>query len=278
MTDSEIRRIEIAASCRDTDSIPKVALAGSIQKSADGTILQTMHNGLKVLADAYYNQFNTEIVTRLRGHHEPQEEKAFHEVLKRIADGGVMIELGAYWGYYSLWFHTAIARATNYLIEPVADNLMVGQRNFQLNGFQGHFKRALIGKEERLKDDPPTITIDGFVQRGSLERIAILHADIQGHEYEMLLGAADSLQKRRFEFVFISSHGFRIHAQCLRFLRKCGYRIICEHTPGESYAVDGLIVATVDKEVSSVTITKRYAGCCEWVKSSVCRMMSHIPF
>ena len=277
MTDSEIRRIEIAASCRDIDSIPKVDLAGSVEKKADGTLLQTMHNGVKVLADTYYKRFNTEIVKRLRGHHEPQQEKAFYEVLKRIADGGVMIELGAYWGYYSLWFHKTIALATNYLIEPAADNLLVGQRNFQLNGFNGHFQRALIGKEESLDDDPPTVTVDGFVQRERLERVAILHSDIQGHEYEMLLGATDSLQKRRFEFVFISTHGHRVHAQCLRFLRKCGYLVICEHTPGESYAVDGLIVATVDREMAPVTVSRRYAGLREWVKSSVCRMMSHIP-
>ncbi len=278
MTDSENRRIEIAACCRDADSIPKVASAGSVEKGTDGTIVQTMHNGIKVLADTYYNQFNTEIVKRLRGHHEPQEEKAFHEVLKRIGDGGVMIELGAYWGYYSLWFHKTIAWAINYLIEPVADNLIVGQRNFQLNGFKGHFSRALIGKEENLKDDPPIITIDGFVQREALERIAILHADIQGHEYEMLLGATDSVQKRRFEFVFISSHGFRVHARCLGFLRKYGYRIICEHTPGESYAVDGFIAATVDREMGSVRISRRYGGFREWVKSFGCRVMSHLPF
>ena len=277
MTDSEIRRIEIAASCRDVDSIPKVDLAGSVEKKADGTLVQTMHNGVKVLADTYYNRFNTEIVKRLRGHHEPQQEKAFYEVLKRIADGGVMIELGAYWGYYSLWFHKTIALATNYLIEPAADNLLVGQRNFRLNGFNGHFQRALIGKEESLDDDPPTVTVDGFVQREGLERVAILHSDIQGHEYEMLLGATDSLQKRRFEFVFISTHGYRVHAQCLRFLRKCGYRVICEHTPGESYAVDGLIVETLDREMAPVTVSRRYAGFREWVKSSVCRMMSHIP-
>jgi hypothetical protein len=44
MTDSEIRRIHIAASCRDVDSISKVDLAGSVEKKADGTFLQTMHN------------------------------------------------------------------------------------------------------------------------------------------------------------------------------------------------------------------------------------------
>lgn len=236
-----------------------------------------MHNGIKVLADLYYDQFNTEIVKRLRGHHEPQEEKAFYEVLKRIKDGGVMIELGAYWGYYSLWFHRAIQKATNYLIETVADNLQIGQRNFELNGFDGHFSRALIGKTEKLSDDPPTITVDGFVRREGLERIAILHADIQGHEYEMLLGATDCLRNCRFQFVFISSHGFRVHAQCLGLLRRHGFHIICEHTPGESFAVDALIAATTDTGMKPFRISRRYAGFYQWMKSLACRVMSHFP-
>ena len=69
MTDIENHRIEIAASCRDADYIPKVALAGSVKAGADGVTLQIMHNGIKVLADAYYDRFNTEIVRRLMGHH-----------------------------------------------------------------------------------------------------------------------------------------------------------------------------------------------------------------
>ena len=277
MTDVEIRRIKIAASCRDADHIPKVSLAGSVQKGDDGITWQIMHNGIKVLADAYYDRFNTEIVKRLRGHHEPQEEKVFHEVIKQIRPGGVMIELGAYWGYYSLWFHKDIVGSTNYLVESIAENLTVGQRNFQLNGFEGHFRRGLIGKAEKLTAKPPIITIDGFIRREALERVAILHADIQGHEYEMLLGAKASIRQGLIEFIFISSHGFRVHAQCLRFLRKYGYRIICEHTPAESFAVDGLIVATSGRDVATVAITKRHTGVRGWVKSFVCRLISRIP-
>jgi hypothetical protein len=67
------------------------------------------------MASKFWRTPTTEIVKRLWGHHEPQEEKVFHEVLKQIRPGGVMIELGAYWGYYSLWFHKNIVRATNYL-------------------------------------------------------------------------------------------------------------------------------------------------------------------
>ena len=277
MTNPEKLRVEIAASCRDADYIPKVPMAGSVVPSADGANLQIMHNGIKVLADAYYDRFNTEIVKRLGGHHEPQEERAFYEVLKRIRPGSVMIELGAYWGYYSLWFHHEISASTNYLLEAVAENLKVGQRNFELNGFEAHFIHALVGKTENRNISPPVLTIDGLVQRAALKKIAILHADIQGHEYEMLLGAKNSLENKRFDFIFISSHGLKIHSQCLSYLRKNSYRIICDHTTYESFSVDGLIVATVYQDMPVITVSKKRTNFGDRIKSFVCRLTSRFP-
>jgi hypothetical protein len=37
-----------------------------------------------------------------RGVHEPLEEFVFQEVLKRLPEACAMIELGAYWGHYSM--------------------------------------------------------------------------------------------------------------------------------------------------------------------------------
>ena len=48
------QRVAVTLRCRDADSIPKVPGAGSIQREPDGTRIQLMHNGLKVLADGYY--------------------------------------------------------------------------------------------------------------------------------------------------------------------------------------------------------------------------------
>jgi hypothetical protein len=46
-----------------------------------------------------------------------------------------MIELGSFWAFYSLWFHAVVPLATNYMIEPVLQNLNYGRTNFELNGF-----------------------------------------------------------------------------------------------------------------------------------------------
>jgi hypothetical protein len=119
MGEREVRwRVETAAACRDADFIPKVPNAAQVRVDEAGNRVQVMHNGLLVLADGYYGRFITEIIERLRGHHEPQEEKVFCEVLKAVPAGSTMIELGAYWAYYSLWFQQAVPNARNFLIEP----------------------------------------------------------------------------------------------------------------------------------------------------------------
>ena len=63
-----------------------------------------MHNGLRVLYGRYYGSWVNEIISQLKGVHEPQEERVFYEVLKHIPAGATMVEAGCYWGYYSMWF------------------------------------------------------------------------------------------------------------------------------------------------------------------------------
>ena len=275
MTKQGIDRVELAVICRDADDIPKVQDAGMVLCDSNGQAIQLMHNGIQVIANGYYGRFNTEIVKRLGGHHEPQEERVFHEVLKLVKAGAVMIELGAYWSYYSLWFHQSISGAINYMVEPVAESLEARKKNFVLNGFQGHFIHALVGDIQSLESQPPTITIDGLAKKEGLTKIEILHADIQGHEYAMLLGAKDLLRSKLVRFIFISTHGFKVHAKCLGFLRKRGYAIIAEHTPAESYSLDGLIVACVDSNIGKVEVTRKPQNIIERTKSLACRYLSY---
>ena len=126
MTEKEIKRVEEAVSCPDSAYIPKVPDAGRVRVDDKGNRHQLMHNGVVVSADGYYGEFNTRIVELLKGHHEPQEEKAFYEVLKAIPPRSTMIELGSYWAYYSLWFHKAVEGARNFMIEPAKAPLECG--------------------------------------------------------------------------------------------------------------------------------------------------------
>jgi hypothetical protein len=80
-----------------------------------------MHNGIKVYTDSHYGDFNVKIIEKLKGVHEPQEEKVFYEVLKSINEGGKMLELGAFWAYYSLLFNKEVKNAQIFLVEPVLE-------------------------------------------------------------------------------------------------------------------------------------------------------------
>ena len=250
-----------------------------------GKRVQVMHNGLLVAADGYYGEFVTQIIERMKGHHEPQEEKAFHEVLKAVAPGSTMIELGCYWAYYSLWFQKAVKNARNFMIEPAKAALECGRRNFQLNGMQGDFTLARIGRTSSpnwqasaastAKTEAPTICVQDFVRAKGIEKLTLLHSDIQGFEYGMLQGCGDLITGRQIEFVFVSTHNLKVHFQCLKYLTGAGYTIVAEHTPKESYSDDGLIVAAASPgAVPAVQVSKRPISMRLKLKTAAFRLLS----
>ena len=185
------KRIDDVLACEDNQYIPRVSDAGKYEDNA-----QIMYNGIKVLLGSYYSTGDHiggqhKLLEANKGVHEPQEERVFHEVVKHIPEGGTMIELGAFWSFYSMCFNKEVRNAKNYMIEPVAENLYCGKRNFALNHMKGDFTQAYLGK---TSDSPwnsiKTVCIDDFVNKKKIEHIHILHSDIQGFEYEMLQGAS----------------------------------------------------------------------------------------
>lgn len=271
------RRILIAASCHDSDSIPKVPHAGEV--FADSAFrYQLMHNGVRVIEGCYYGNWMTELIRLLKGHHEPQEERVFHEVLKYLPPRATMVELGSFWGYYSLWFRQAISNATNYLIEPDPNNLAAGKLNFQINSAEGHFFQFSVGRKplearpflcesDRVERPVAETSIDDFVSFAGVNRIDVLLADVQGVELPMLEGAIESINQGKIRFLFLSTHHHSIsgealtHQRCLQFLHDRRAHIIAAHNVIESYSGDGLIVASFDEQdqqIPEIEISRNY--------------------
>ncbi len=240
------KRMLLTLSCDDCEYIPKVPNAGKIFKT-DGVSYQLMHNGVKILENCYYGSKNstwmTNIIMGLRGHHEPQEEKVFYEILKSIPSDAIMLELGSYWAYYSMWFGKTIPNATNYLIEPCKSNLSIGKRNFELNNLTGKFFHGYAGraKPNQFKG-VKRFSIDTFLEEQNIPHLNILHSDIQGGELEMLKDCRQSIDLGKIDYFFVSTHSEKLHLDCLNFLKKNNLMIIAEHSPAESYSYDGLIV------------------------------------
>lgn len=122
-----LQRTLMTITCRDSDHIPKVANAGRTVMW-EGERVQIMHNGIKVVYGGYNGDWMAHIIRGLQGHHEPQEEAIFHTLLRYIRNRGLMIELGAYWGYYAQWFLHEIPESTAICIEPDPSNLVLVQR------------------------------------------------------------------------------------------------------------------------------------------------------
>lgn len=247
---SDAERVQLTVSCRDCDAIPKVAGAGEC--FGDSLQFQRMHNGVVVGRGRYHGDWMTEIISTLRGHHEPQEEKVFAAVLPHIPSGGCMLELGSFWAYYSMWFHQQIQGARCFCVEPIPARRAVGEDHFRLNQMKGTFlhgfagrtsdPRAVFADFDGRTSDVAMMSVDDLMGRFDLERLDLLHADIQGAESDMLIGADRALQRHRIGYLFISTHGDE-HERCETRLAECGYRIVAAHSVLESFSADGLIVA-----------------------------------
>lgn len=238
-TDSEWnKRINDAARCRDNQHIPRLDNAGLIEGNT-----QVMHNGVRIKLGSYYGYGYSFLFQQNKGVHEPQEERVFHEVLKYIPEGGIMLELGAFWAFYSMWFHKEVKQAVNYMLEPDYLNLLKGKANFKLNGYKGHFLHAYAGKDALNKGPIPTITVDEFMKKNGLRKLDVLHSDIQGEELNMLNGAKRTFEAGLIDFVFISTHSNELHSECSAFLLQYGFEIIASADLNETFSVDGVLVA-----------------------------------
>lgn len=251
------QRLKDVTSSPDLSRIKRVPNAGKIVGND-----QIMHNGLIVgLGSFYGEEFHQKVIYYGQGVHEPQEEYIYGEVLKHIKPGSCMLELGAYWGFYSMWFQKEIANAKTILVEPDMVNLQMGRLNYLLNGFKGHFLQGFLGDKPGGLNllSAPVLTVDEIFKTEQISHLHMLHSDIQGAEYQMLLGAKNSFKNRLIDYCFISTHSNQVHDNCLKFLKDHNYFIISEYNLTESYSADGLIAAR-RKElegIGEVKISKR---------------------
>jgi hypothetical protein len=247
------KRIEDVLVCPDNKHIVRVKDAGRILSQR-----LIMHNGIMVHPLSYYNKYVLKMLIDNKGVHEPQEEKAFQEVLKYIPENGLMIELGSYWSFYSLWFNKAIKGAKNFMVEPNPICLQSGKSNFRINKMEGTFINGFIGREYK-KAGIPTFSLDFLVKKYNITHIHILHADIQGSELEMLFGSKRAIDNGLISYFFISTHSDDLHCKCIDFLIGNKFDIISSATCSQSYSVDGLIVAKAHfiSEPGSIDISLR---------------------
>jgi len=89
------------------------------------------------------------------------------------------------------------------------------------------------------------LQVDRFLTGRQLERINILHVDIQGYEVEMLEGCGRSLAERYIDYLFVSTHSQAIHEHIMAKINKFGYRVeVSSDFDHETTSNDGLVFAS----------------------------------
>jgi len=249
------QRLNDILSSEDNIFIPRVANAGELIKGK-----QIMHNGLKIYVGSYYGPEYTVVLSKNKGVHEPQEERVFNEVLNSMPIGATMLEMGAFWSFYSMWFNSKVEGAKNYMVEPDEFNLGQGKRNFRLNKMKGEFIKAFIDKESSIDNGIVTLSVDEIIEKNNIPFLDMLHSDIQGFEYNMLQGAIKSIADNRIGYVFISTHSNEVHYQCEDFLKQHNFLILSSADLSQSYSEDGLIVAvakTYKNIIQPISISRK---------------------
>ncbi len=283
----DLARTLLTISCTDCASIPKVPNAGTIVVE-DGQPWQLMHNGLKVAAGAYHGDWMAHIIRSLRGHHEPQEELVYSEIIRRAKHNSLIVELGSFWSYYSMWFVKDVPGSTAVCVEPDGFNLTVGVRNAAANELANRlrFINAAIGdssrpislecETERVTKTIKCLDMKALIDTINGQSIEVLHIDAQGAELGFLTSMRGGGQLANYvRFAVISTHHHSIsgstttHSDCISILRQLGAHVLVEHSVEESFSGDGLIVASfqeIDSRFKMPKISKNSADKNLWLE------------
>lgn len=216
--------------------IRRVPEAGYVDKN--GHVV--LHNGHRVPIRgelAYYDDFSDILIIN-RGVHEPLEEYCFQEMLTKIdSESPVMIELGAYWAHYSMWLMQAFPKSKCFMVEPDRKNLECGKNNLRINNYEGEFVNAFVGHNG--------FQLDAFTSERKIESLDVLHSDIQGYEVEMLQGAKRFLSEHGAKYIYVSTHGERLHATVVDTLKGFGYRVeVSSDFETHTTSYDGFVLAS----------------------------------
>jgi FkbM family methyltransferase len=69
-----------------------------------------------------------------------------------------------------------------------------------------------------------TVTLDGLVHNDALPGPNVIKCDIEGGEYEALIGACDTLRRYR-PVILLATHGAEVHSHCCQLLSDLGYKL-----------------------------------------------------
>ena len=177
------------------------------------------------------------------GTYEKSKIQRYSELVSELPKQGVIYDVGAHAGIYSLVAAISAPTSVIHAFEPVPKNLEYLNEHLKLNQalnvvvhpvaigrvskmtFFALGHSSTTGRVSENGDIPiQQIQIDEEVKAGRLPPPQFIKMDIEGAEWEALLGAKDTLQKFHPQ-IFLATHGADVHRQCLNLLNEIGYKI-----------------------------------------------------
>jgi FkbM family methyltransferase len=177
------------------------------------------------------------------GSYEYPKQKLFSEHIKA---GFTIYDLGANVGFYSLLASVLVGPTGSVnSFEPLERNLRFLKKHLEMNEVSNcTVWEAAVGRSEgaatfALGENPSSgrltdgshgsttvrvVTLDGLVASGKLAPPDLIKCDIEGAEYNALLGASEVLAKYG-PTIFLATHGPEVKQQCLTFLKSLNYQL-----------------------------------------------------
>jgi hypothetical protein len=157
-----------------------------------------------------------------------------------------MIELGSNQAYYSMLFKAILKEydTTNIMVEPTDEYMERGKHHFNINSYDGIFINKCIGKRwiaHSYDFQKQETSVDQLIEDYNIEKLDVLHSDIDGAEFTMLEGAYESLKNKKIEYAFILTHSLKLHEDCLKFVLQFDYDVLVDHRE-DSVGADRLII------------------------------------
>ena len=175
------------------------------------------------------------------GSYEYDKQKTFE---KMVARGGVVFDIGANAGFYTLLASVLVGpQGRVFAFEPVPLNLRYLNEHLRLNNIKNvsvidaavaecagvaHFDSGRNPSMGHLAADGSltvrTVGLDEMVKAGKLPPPNYMKIDVEGAEANVLLGAKSVLTGIQ-PMIFLATHGKELYRTCYELLRSLGYSV-----------------------------------------------------
>ncbi len=162
-----------------------------------------------------------------------REGYVFTELIKHIKnkENPVMVEIGCHWALWSLLFRSTYSGGRNILIELNKNALCLAEDNFKLNDFDFssywggvfledsgtfhnkendiEYERGSDGYSCECHEGPATgseLDFLSILEKESIEKIDVLHLDIQGSELPLLKQLVKSGKINDIDMIMVATH------------------------------------------------------------------------